>query len=142
MPKHLTLFTIVSFCVGCLNAWSCYPSQRQRALSLSSSCRNELVVRRRLSNIQFLAADDDGLSEGQKMTTGGIKKEVKKLDAKDAVYGVSYIGGDPCGSKYNTDPFHDEPKDDNSFKPGLPDDMRNRIATLAAEKLARNNEER
>lgn len=29
-----------------------------------------------------------------------------------AVYGVSYIGGDPCGSKYNDDPFDATTKED------------------------------
>ncbi|KAL3782972.1 hypothetical protein HJC23_003128 [Cyclotella cryptica] len=47
-------------------------------------------------------------------------------------YGVSYIGGDPCGSKYNDDPF-DASKD--VVKPGMPDDMKDRIAALAAKML-------
>ena len=29
----------------------------------------------------------------------------KDEDQPKAEYGVSYIGGDPCGSKYNDDPF-------------------------------------
>ena len=28
-----------------------------------------------------------------------------KTDEEQREWGVSYIGGDPCGSKYNTDPF-------------------------------------
>jgi hypothetical protein len=36
-----------------------------------------------------------------------------------AEYGVSYIGGDPCGSKYNVDPF-----DRQVQKPGIPDYMK------------------
>ena len=58
---------------------------------------------------------------------------------KELNYGVSYIGGDPCGSKYNVDPFNDG---SNSFKPGFPDDMRERIAAMAEEKLARGKEEK
>jgi hypothetical protein len=50
-----------------------------------------------------------------------------------ATYGVSFIGGDPCGSKYNDDPF-DATKEE-SFKPGFPDDMKARIEALAAKKL-------
>ena len=46
-----------------------------------------------------------------------------------ATYGVSFIGGDPCGSKYNDDPF-DATKEE-SFKPGFPDDMKARIEALA-----------
>lgn len=45
-------------------------------------------------------------------------------------WGVSYIGGDPCGSKYNTDP-HDAKVDE----PGMPSDMKARIAALAEKKL-------
>ncbi|KAL7526113.1 hypothetical protein ACHAWF_001634 [Thalassiosira exigua] len=55
-----------------------------------------------------------------------------------AVYGVSYIGGDPCGSKYNDDPF--DASKENSFKPGLPDDMKDRIAALAAKKAQEQQE--
>jgi hypothetical protein len=40
-------------------------------------------------------------------------------------WGVSYIGGDPCGSKYNDDPF-----DVQVQKPGMPDDMKARIQAL------------
>ena len=47
-----------------------------------------------------------------------------------AEYGVSYIGGDPCGSKYNSDPF-----DTKVSKPGMPDDMKARIQALAEKKL-------
>eukprot|EP00587_Corethron_hystrix_P010299 CAMPEP_0113320646 /NCGR_PEP_ID=MMETSP0010_2-20120614/14390_1 /TAXON_ID=216773 ORGANISM="Corethron hystrix, Strain 308" /NCGR_SAMPLE_ID=MMETSP0010_2 /ASSEMBLY_ACC=CAM_ASM_000155 /LENGTH=128 /DNA_ID=CAMNT_0000178507 /DNA_START=84 /DNA_END=470 /DNA_ORIENTATION=+ /assembly_acc=CAM_ASM_000155 len=50
-------------------------------------------------------------------------------------YGVSFIGGDPCGSKYNDDPF-DANAPDNS-KPGFPDDMKARIAAMAAERIQR-----
>ena len=50
-----------------------------------------------------------------------------------ASYGISYIGGDPCGSKYNNDPF-DATKEE-TFKPGFPDDMKDRIAALAAKRL-------
>ena len=45
-------------------------------------------------------------------------------------WGKSYIGGDPCGSKYNDDPF-----DAANVKPGLPDDMKQRIEALAKQKL-------
>lgn len=51
-------------------------------------------------------------------------------------WGVSYIGGDPCGSKYNSDPFDKNP----SEKPGLPDDMRARIEALAQKKLQEERE--
>ena len=54
-----------------------------------------------------------------------------------AVYGVSYIGGDPCGSKYNDDPFDAAAQ---ITKPGMPDDAKERIRLLA-EKMKRKQEE-
>lgn len=48
-----------------------------------------------------------------------------------APYGVSYIGGDPCGSKYNNDPF-----DVQVQKPGMPEDMKARIQALVDKKVA------
>jgi hypothetical protein len=72
--------------------------------------------------------DKDSLDE-----TAEIKDELINTPT-NAAYGVSYIGGDPCGSKYNDDPF-DASKD--VFKPGMPDDMKDRIAALAARMLER-----
>ena len=51
-------------------------------------------------------------------------------------YGVSYIGGDPCGSRYNDDPF-----DTKVSKPGMPDDMKARIQALAEKKMKEKAEE-
>lgn len=48
-----------------------------------------------------------------------------------ATYGVSFMGGDPCGSKYNDDPF--DATNENA-KPGIPDDVKARIAALAEQK--------
>eukprot|EP00565_Helicotheca_tamesis_P003919 CAMPEP_0185729074 /NCGR_PEP_ID=MMETSP1171-20130828/4455_1 /TAXON_ID=374046 /ORGANISM="Helicotheca tamensis, Strain CCMP826" /LENGTH=79 /DNA_ID=CAMNT_0028397843 /DNA_START=110 /DNA_END=349 /DNA_ORIENTATION=- len=44
-------------------------------------------------------------------------------------WGVSFIGGDPCGSRYNTDP-HDAKVE----KPGMPASMKERIRLLAEQK--------
>lgn len=46
-----------------------------------------------LNNNRLYASDDDG---------GNVIGEEFQPKAE---YGVSYIGGDPCGSKYNDDPF-------------------------------------
>ena len=54
-----------------------------------------------------------------------------------AVYGVSYIGGDPCGSKYNDDPFDAAAQ---ITKPGMPDAAKERIRLLA-EKMKRKQQE-
>ena len=66
--------------------------------------------------------------------------EVDSIDNDDSKpiveWGVSYIGGDPCGSKYNSDPFDKQPSD----KPGMPNDMKARIAALAQKKLEEENE--
>ena len=58
-------------------------------------------------------------------------------DADSVEWGVSYIGGDPCGSKYNDDPF-DASKE--IAKPGMPDSMKARIADLAEKKLQQQRE--
>ena len=105
-------------CVVSLKAWAplhLHHSSRQPALS----CRGP----RPQSTITFALADDEGKEELVQDNTN---------EESTAVYGVSYIGGDPCGSKYNDDPF--DSSAENSFKPGLPDDMKDRIAALAAKK--------
>lgn len=70
-------------------------------------------------------------------------KENDEVDSADndeskptVEWGVSYIGGDPCGSKYNSDPFDKKPSD----KPGMPEDMKARIAALARTKLEEESE--
>jgi len=69
----------------------------------------------------------------QSEDTNLIKDETGK-ESVGASFGVSYIGGDPCGSKYNNDPF--DATKEAAFKPGFPDEMKDRIAALAAKKLA------
>lgn len=56
-----------------------------------------------------------------------------------AVYGVSYIGGDPCGSKYNDDPFDAAAQ---ITKPGMPDDAKERIRLLAEKMKRKQGEEK
>jgi hypothetical protein len=55
-------------------------------------------------------------------------------DSYEPQYGVSFIGGDPCGSKLN-----DDPHDVKMQKPGMPDDMKARIQALT-EKRKREEE--
>ena len=62
----------------------------------------------------------------------GTNKEVQNKNDETVEWGVSYIGGDPCGSKYNTDPFDASAK---ITKPGMPDSMKARIAAKAEERL-------
>jgi hypothetical protein len=63
-----------------------------------------------------------------------VTEIIGKSESKQssAAFGVSFIGGDPCGSKYNDDPF-DASKD--VVKPGMPDEIKDRIADMAAEML-------
>jgi hypothetical protein len=78
-----------------------------------------------------------------KTTTANNKGDADDTISQDGVdnkptveWGVSYIGGDPCGSKLNSDPFDKNPSD----KPGLPDDMKARIEVLAQKKLQEERE--
>ena len=83
------------------------------------------------SLIALQAEKSEATTENDKV--GGVEMD----DGKPAVeWGVSYIGGDPCGSKYNSDPFDKKPSD----KPGMPDDMKSRIAALAQRKLQEESE--
>lgn len=127
---------VIALCIGSLDAWSSHNRFSQRAQVRSSCCRRERDRQQR-SIVRFFAADD--VSSGEHYGNAQAEVQTSIEQSKEVVYGVSYIGGDPCGSKYNVDPFNDETNNDN--KPGLPDDMRERIAALAAEKLARTKAE-
>jgi len=59
-----------------------------------------------------------------------IQPQSQPQPPQTSEYGVSYIGGDPCGSKYNDDPF-----DAQVTKPGMPNDMKARIQALADKKI-------
>jgi len=65
--------------------------------------------------------DDNNIQQQQ--------QQQQQQQPQTSEYGVSYIGGDPCGSKYNDDPF-----DTQVTKPGMPDDMKARIKALAHKK--------
>ncbi|KAL3775365.1 hypothetical protein ACHAW5_006507 [Stephanodiscus triporus] len=116
-----------------LRSWSPPPQQRKHA----RSCCRELRFRLPPSTI-FLAADDEGEPSGGGETAENDSEEYG--NSAGAVYGVSYIGGDPCGSKYNEDPF-DVASAESPFKPGIPDDMKDRIAALARKKLPKSQGE-
>ncbi len=66
-----------------------------------------------------------------------ISQQVDEKKDENVEWGVSYIGGDPCGSKYNTDPFDASAK---ITKPGMPDSMKARIAAKAEERLRQSQE--
>lgn len=58
-----------------------------------------------------------------------------------AEYGVSYIGGDPCGSKYNDDPF-DAANNRSTTSPGFPTDMKKRIEAMAEQIKAQQEQQK
>ena len=82
------------------------------------------------NNNQNIDGDEDKNSNDDDSNNSDVKllSEVKEVE-----WGVSYIGGDPCGSKYNDDPF--DANKSSSNKPGFPDDMKARIQALAEQKL-------
>jgi hypothetical protein len=106
---------------GGVLAWS--PAHLMRG----SVANNQPSLHHHLRSVLLLAKQTD------KTNNDLIKDETGKEKSQSASFGVSYIGGDPCGSKYNNDPF-DATKEE-VFKPGFPDDMKDRIAALAAKKL-------
>ena len=101
-----------------VSSWS---SAKQ--INLSRNCRGGPI----LFNSEDEAADSEAADSRSKLFVS-----VNSTETRASSYGVSYIGGDPCGSKYNDDPF-DTSKD--VVKPGMPDDMKDRIAAMAAEML-------
>ena len=120
MATHLALLicTLCMICIDHLWAWS------PMYLSQQSSRHGRSI---------FLATDDD--DDGGE--SDKIVQDNTNQQSTASVYGVSYIGGDPCGSKYNNDPF-DASKEE--FKPGLPDNMKDRIEAMAAVKLQEEKE--
>ena len=94
--------------------------------------------------IAFAAAsadetNGDGTSNSSTDDEPQSQADIVNMDNVEpqAVYGVSYIGGDPCGSKYNDDPFDAAAQ---ITKPGMPDDAKERIRMLA-EQMKRKQEE-
>ncbi len=111
---HLSL--VLSTLVA-VSAWS--PSHHTGRLLVGQSC--SFVLR----SASYLAKKSDEDHD--------LIKDSTEKDSSSASYGVSFIGGDPCGSKYNDDPF--DATKEAAFKPGFPDDMKARIEALAAKKL-------
>lgn len=82
--------------------------------------------------LSAVPSDDSGAKDSQvdDLNMKNLQQE-ETVVVPQANYGVSFMGGDPCGSKYNDDPF-DAAKSDK--KPGIPDDVKARIAALAEQK--------
>lgn len=94
-----------------------------------SFCKNKKIRNARkfyAKSDASMEADTDNDTRMENMT---VDVDESKAAADDVEWGVSYIGGDPCGSKYNDDPFDAKPS-----KPGFPDDMKARIDALMEQK--------
>ena len=133
MRNHNTAVAVCIFLSGIVRliAWS--PPHPQ--CLYSRSCLREPRLRRPPSSTILAGADDEGGPSGgggHVEKGGGINEGMNTA----VIYGVSYIGGDPCGSKYNDDPFDVDTNDSQKFRPGLPDDMKDRIAALARRKMS------
>ena len=150
MSNHLISIVLLGFCIGGILAWS-----QQPHITISKQIRT-----RHQRMILLSSNDDDTDKEGENKLFQDNTKE-------ESSFGVSYIGGgkihmfilsmhimcsfsyllislpqlfskDPCGSKYNDDPFDVA----DNFKPGLPDNMKDRIAELANQKAAKEEKEK
>mmetsp|Transcript_30633 Transcript_30633/g.64173 ORF Transcript_30633/g.64173 Transcript_30633/m.64173 type:complete len:141 (+) Transcript_30633:150-572(+) len=136
MVHRFALF-LFALCIAKLFAWS-PPSHQHQHAQHRRSCRGRNYLP---SRVIMLAGDDDDDGNNDDDKTKELFQDNTNNEEStstsssttnaNAVYGVSYIGGDPCGSKYNDDPFDDKA----SFKPGLPESMKDRIAALAAKRL-------
>ena len=102
-----------------INTQKCITSRSFPTLLFQSKNNNQNVDGDEDEN----SNDDDSNNSDEKLIS-----EVNEIE-----WGVSYIGGDPCGSKYNDDPF--DANKSSSNKPGFPDDMKARIQALAEKKL-------
>ena len=131
---HIKIFVVALVATyGCTNAWivPTAAATRKRGIQIRSS---EVFSKRPCTNL-----DAEKTKDTTTNNEGDPDNNIAKDDAegKNTIeWGVSYIGGDPCGSKYNNDPFDKNPSD----KPGLPDDMKARIAALAEKKLREEQE--
>jgi hypothetical protein len=112
VDRLVTLLIVVS---QLANAWTplARPCSSSRAFMSHSKCLH-------------LEKKEDANNANANTIKDADASETKSVNAE---WGVSYIGGDPCGSKYNDDPFDSKPS-----KPGFPDDMKARIEALAEQK--------
>ena len=79
----------------------------------------------------------NSVTRSSKGGSSGQEEEAEMTKSSEPQWGASYIGGDPCGSKYNNDPHSME-----ITKPGMPEDMKARIQRKAEEMLRQQQEAR
>jgi len=142
-----------------VNGWGCLhkttfttttriPISLLPSLSLSSSSPSPSLLFHSKNNNQNIVQDkqndnssnNNNNNDDETTTNDNNDKAAEMVEEEVEVeWGVSYIGGDPCGSKYNDDPFDANNKSsstgDNTSTPGMPDDMKARIQALAEKKI-------
>ena len=118
MKKHISIFVIGFLMLEEASSWAA-----SKPINLSRNLRSELIL---------FSSKDEVVDSDAADSRGKLFDSAEDTEVKASTYGVSYIGGDPCGSKYNDDPF-DASRE--VSKPGMPDDMKDRIAAMAAEML-------
>mmetsp|Transcript_12532 Transcript_12532/g.13745 ORF Transcript_12532/g.13745 Transcript_12532/m.13745 type:complete len:176 (-) Transcript_12532:294-821(-) len=119
------------------------PSLSPSLLFHSKNNNQNVVQDKKNENSNSNDNDNDNNDDDENTTNDKTAEIIVEVEEAEVEWGVSYIGGDPCGSKYNNDPFDASNKssstgtgDNNtSSKPGMPDDMKARIQALAEKKL-------
>ena len=124
LPKTTTIK------ISSLSSSSLYLSNTISAQKSITSRSFPTLLFQSKNNNQNVDGDEDKNSNDDDSNNSDVKLI---SEVKEAEWGVSYIGGDPCGSKYNDDPF--DANKSSSNKPGFPDDMKARILALAEQKL-------
>eukprot|EP00591_Stephanopyxis_turris_P011374 CAMPEP_0195527926 /NCGR_PEP_ID=MMETSP0794_2-20130614/29866_1 /TAXON_ID=515487 /ORGANISM="Stephanopyxis turris, Strain CCMP 815" /LENGTH=150 /DNA_ID=CAMNT_0040658947 /DNA_START=25 /DNA_END=477 /DNA_ORIENTATION=- len=127
---RLAVFLGILLLVISVSGWACLSPIYRKNLYLfavgAASGRNTNADSDEISSsLSASSGDEDDDDNGE---DGGIKPKPE--------WSVSYIGGDPCGSKYNDNPF-----DAQGTKPGLPDDMKARIQAMADKRIQESEED-
>ena len=129
MTFLVTSSMIILTIIHHVSAWTLLPT--------ASILQQSPHQRHRKGFIIYASTEDNGIASAinNVSTTESetSQEETADVNKPEIEWGVSYIGGDPCGSKYNDDPFDKKPG-----KPGLPDDMKKRIEALAEKKRLEN----
>ncbi|OEU10698.1 hypothetical protein FRACYDRAFT_246451 [Fragilariopsis cylindrus CCMP1102] len=106
-------------------------SSSSSSLYLSNTISTQIsITSRSFPTLLFQSKNNNQNIDGDEDKNKNSNDDDSSIEAE---WGVSYIGGDPCGSKYNDDPF--DANKSASNKPGFPDDMKARIQALAEQKL-------
>ena len=133
MHRRTTIFLTIILAGRCYsNAWI---SPTVTGIRAARTTTHGVAMKRR-PFAKLCAEKGDGTTAANQRDDGDTISDDESDNETTVEWGVSYIGGDPCGSKYNSDPFDKKPSD----KPGMPDSMKARIEALAQKKLQEEQE--